>query len=81
MDEVTRNLVRQRAGNRCEYCGLPQAQSPLARLHVEHILPKKHGGTDAPDNLALAGYTSYDEGSLLWDLRNRQNLVFPRIHR
>jgi len=36
-------LVRHRAGNRCEYCGLPQAQSPLAPLHVEHIVPIKHG--------------------------------------
>jgi 5-methylcytosine-specific restriction endonuclease McrA len=26
----------------------------LATLHVEHILPKKHGGTDDLDNLALA---------------------------
>jgi len=26
----------------------------LAALHVEHIIPKKHGGTDLPDNLALA---------------------------
>jgi hypothetical protein len=26
----------------------------LAALHVEHILPKKHGGADNLDNLALA---------------------------
>jgi len=26
----------------------------LAALHVEHILPKKHGGADDLDNLALA---------------------------
>lgn len=26
----------------------------MAALHVEHILPKKHGGTDDLDNLALA---------------------------
>lgn len=26
----------------------------MATLHVEHILPKKHGGTDDLDNLALA---------------------------
>lgn len=54
MDEATRNRVRQRAGGRCEYCGLRQEQSPLAALHIEHITPKKHGGTDDPDNLALA---------------------------
>ena len=54
MDAATRNAVRRRAGDRCEYCGLHQAQSPLAVLHVEHIVPKKHGGTDDLDNLALA---------------------------
>ena len=54
MDEATRNFVRQQAGNRCEYCGLHQDDSPLATLHIEHIRPKKHGGTDNLDNLALA---------------------------
>ena len=54
MDAATRNLVRQRAGNRCEYCGLAQEQSPLASLHIEHIVPVKHGGTDDAENLAAA---------------------------
>jgi 5-methylcytosine-specific restriction endonuclease McrA len=54
MDAATRRTVRERAGNRCEYCGLHQDQSPLAVLHVEHIVPKKHGGSDELDNLALA---------------------------
>ena len=54
MDAATRAFVRQRAANRCEYCGRRQEQSPLAALHVEHIIPKKHRGTDLPDNLALA---------------------------
>jgi hypothetical protein len=54
MDAATRRFVRQRAANRCEYCGLRQEVSLLAPLHVEHIIPKKHGGTDVPDNLAIA---------------------------
>jgi hypothetical protein len=54
MDAATRNHVRQRAGQRCEYCGLHEDQSPLAALHIEHILPKKHGGVDDLENLALA---------------------------
>ncbi len=53
MDAATRQLVRQRAGNRCEYCLLRQEQSGLSH-HVEHIVAKQHGGTDDPDNLALA---------------------------
>ena len=46
--------VRERAGNACEYCRLHQDDSPLAILHIEHITPKIHGGTDELDNLALA---------------------------
>jgi hypothetical protein len=33
---------------------LRQDDSPLASLHIEHIVPKIHGGTDDPANLALA---------------------------
>jgi len=33
---------------------LHQDQSPLATLQIEHIIPRKHGGKDNPDNLALA---------------------------
>ena len=54
MQESTRVLVRERAGNRCEYCQLHQNDSPLAALHIEHIIPKKHGGSDDLFNLALA---------------------------
>ena len=54
MDTRARAQVRRRAGNRCEYCQLRQEDSPLAALHVEHIVPKTHGGTDDLENLALA---------------------------
>jgi len=53
MDAVTREHVRQRAGNRCEYCRLPQGSIPFT-FHIEHIRARQHGGTDAPSNLALA---------------------------
>jgi len=54
MDATTKRLVRERAGNLCEYCRLHQDHSPLATLQIEHINPRKHGGTDALENLALA---------------------------
>lgn len=54
MDAATRTRVRERAGNRCEYCQLHQDDSPLAVLHVEHIRPRFHGGTDDIENLAMA---------------------------
>jgi len=50
---AARQLVRQRAGNRCEYCLLQQAHSELTH-HLEHIVAKQHGGTDDAENLALA---------------------------
>ena len=54
MSPNTRARVRERAGHRCEYCLAHQEDSPLAALHVEHIVPKIHGGTDDLENLALA---------------------------
>ena len=54
MDRATRELVRRRAGGQCEYCRRHQRHSPLVSHQVEHIIPKKHGGTDDPRNLALA---------------------------
>src|SRR6267142_934033 len=49
-----RSHVRERAQSACEYCHLHQDDSPLAVLHIEHIIPKFHGGSDDIDNLALA---------------------------
>ena len=54
MRAATRNFVRLRAENRCEYCGLTENQSPLNPLHIEHIIPRKHRGTDSAENLAVA---------------------------
>lgn len=54
MTAATRALVRQRADYRCEYCQTHQEDSPLAALHIEHIRPLKHGGTDDASNLCLA---------------------------
>ena len=54
IDAATRRMVRERAGNRCEYCRLHQDHSPLASLQIEHVNPRKHGGTDDSGNLALA---------------------------
>jgi hypothetical protein len=53
MDAATRDLVRRRADDRCEYCLLPQEHSGLTH-HIEHIVARQHGGSDAIENLALA---------------------------
>jgi len=45
--------VRDRAGNRCEYCGIAQAGQE-ATFHVDHVKPRRVGGPTTLDNLALA---------------------------
>ena len=54
MDAGTQRRVRRRAGNRCEYCRLPQESAPVIRFQVEHVRAKQHGGSDSLRNLALA---------------------------
>jgi hypothetical protein len=51
-EEVAR-LVETRAGQRCEYCRMHQSLQG-ASFHIEHIIPRSGGGSDNPDNLALA---------------------------
>ena len=45
--------VVERAGNRCEYCGLSQ-EGQEAVFHVDHIFPVSLGGLTELANLALA---------------------------
>ena len=54
MDDATQKLVRNRAGNRCEYCHLHQESAPFLRFHIEHVQAKQHIQNDSLDNLALA---------------------------
>jgi 5-methylcytosine-specific restriction endonuclease McrA len=48
-----RRLVERRARKRCEYCHAPMAVCGY-RFHVEHIALIAEGGSDAPENRALA---------------------------
>ena len=42
MDASTREFVRRRAGDRCEYCHMPQDATPFIPFHLEHIIAKQH---------------------------------------
>jgi hypothetical protein len=42
MRAATRDFVRRRAGERCEYCHMPQEATPFISFHVEHIVARQH---------------------------------------
>ena len=48
-----RRLVTQRAGDKCEYCQFPQADSFFS-FEIEHIIAEKHDGITEAENLALS---------------------------
>jgi len=53
IDEAIREFVRLRAGDRCEYCRLPQ-HAVDGRFHVEHIVAQQHRQDDGPAPRPLA---------------------------
>jgi len=53
MDELLRQAVRSRAGNRCEYCHLPEADV-VTPYQVEHVIARQHAGSGSLANLAYS---------------------------
>jgi hypothetical protein len=53
MANAHEKLVAERAGFRCEYCHFPAAFSGF-RFVCDHIIAKKHEGSDEPTNLAYS---------------------------
>jgi hypothetical protein len=81
MDAALRNLVRARAENRCEYCGIAQSADPLFRFHIEHVVPRQHGGMDDTDNLALAcGHCNRHKGPNLTAIDPDSDAVVTLYH-
>jgi hypothetical protein len=80
MDAATRDLVRRRAGERCEYCRLHQNNNELVH-HVEHIVAKQHGGSDDLTNLALACHRcNLHKGPNLTGIDPQTGQVAPLFH-
>jgi hypothetical protein len=50
MDAAAREFVRQRAGNRCEYCLLPEEADELP-FYIEHVIARQHDGGNELENL------------------------------
>ena len=54
MDEFLAQQVRQRAGNACEYCRMPQRFYPTVPFPIDHIIARQHIGPTRLSNLALS---------------------------
>ena len=55
MSKAIDDYVRQRAGNACEYCQMPQAYD-RPKFEIDHVVAEQHHGKKVEDNLALACY-------------------------
>ena len=51
MNAALRRFVQARAASRCEYCRIHE-DDEVFTFHVEHIIAKKHDGSNEPANLA-----------------------------
>jgi hypothetical protein len=54
MQRELEDLVRQRAGNRCEYCQLSAQVVPDLAFEIDHIIAKRHRGPTRAGNLCQA---------------------------
>src|SRR5580700_4800114 len=74
-----RRLVRKRAGNRCEYCGIHEDDTEFG-CEADHIIGEKHLGRTDPENLALACFfCNRNKGSDLGSIRSTDDPVFVRF--
>jgi hypothetical protein len=85
MDAQVRELVRRRAGQRCEYCRLPEFAVPYLVFHIDHIIAKQHldDVSDDPESLAWAcSECNYHKGPNLVSIdpetRQQADLFHPR---
>lgn len=53
MDARTERFVRDRASGYCEYCMISDHLHDQP-FHIDHIMSRKHGGSDELNNLAYA---------------------------
>jgi hypothetical protein len=76
-----RNLVRERAADRCEYCRLHQDDDPIFRFHVEHIIAVQHGGLSDASNLALScHHCNLHKGPNLTGIEPVSGGIVPLFH-
>jgi hypothetical protein len=75
-----RRLVVERARNRCEYCGIPEAAT-FAAHELDHIVAQKHGGQTETGNLALScALCNKHKGSDLTSVDSETGDIIPLYH-
>jgi hypothetical protein len=75
-----RRLVRDRAGERCEYCLLPEPFA-LTTHPIDHVVAEKHGGATAAENLALScTICNGHKGSDLASVDPESGAIVPLFH-
>jgi HNH endonuclease len=75
-----RRQVRERAGECCEYCLIPESMS-WALHTIDHIIAEKHGGAIAANNLALAcTLCNSRKGSDLASIDEQTGYIEPLFH-
>jgi 5-methylcytosine-specific restriction endonuclease McrA len=52
-NRATAEMVRERDGHRCQYCGAT-AKTSGSHLQFDHLTPRSHGGGDEAHNIVLA---------------------------
>ena len=84
VSKVARQLVRQRANFQCEYCLLNEKRSFIG-FEVDHIISRKHRGSNDPNNLACScGDCNRNKGtdiaSIDWNNNNQITRFYnPRL--
>jgi HNH endonuclease len=52
--DLLRLFVEERAGGRCEYCGLLSHENTLLAYEIDHIYAEKHGGKTVKENICFS---------------------------
>ena len=79
ISQPLRRAVRERAGYRCEYCGIQEDDTEFG-CEVDHIISEKHSGTTELDNLALSCFfCNRNKGSDLGSILSSDEPVLVRF--
>ena len=80
MNAALIELVWDRAGHCCEYCGMPQLYDELP-FEIDHIIARQHGGPTIASNLALACFAcNHHRGPNLSGIDSKTKKIVQLFH-